>query len=208
MVRGRSHATAACERKRVHHRPGPGLQVVLIKAPQHRLAVQHRRRGIPPARRRLPGHRVRRPRRRPGRPRNGLLAVLAGTRRRRLGSYRVAWYTTASTFAPSAVRGCRRWSTEIGKSARFSSSRPSAAGRAGMPAAAEPFPDADRMSRRVAFHSKWPHDQPTSKLPPGGRGGRRQKRRSPKKAIRVIARALESTVKFPLSIFPSRAAHT
>src|SRR5436305_13892779 len=63
------------------------------------------------------------------------------------------------------------------------------------------------MSRRVAFHSKWPHDQPTSKLPPGGRGGRRQKRRSPKKAVRVIARALESTVKFPLSIFPSGAAH-
>src|SRR5436309_15070 len=48
----------------------------------------------------------------------------------------------------------------------------------------------------------------TSKSPPDGRGERRRKRRSPEKAVRVIARALELTAKVPLLILWSGAAHS
>ena len=53
------------QRKRVDHRPGARLQVEVVKAPQHGLAVRHRRRRIPPAAGRLARHRVRRSRRLP-----------------------------------------------------------------------------------------------------------------------------------------------
>ena len=64
------------------------------------------------------------------------------------------------------------------------------------------------MSPRLAFHSQHARDQPKSKSPPDGRGERRRKRRSPEKAVRVIARALELTAKVPLSILWSGAAHS
>ena len=65
MVRIRP-ASLPGQRERVGQRPGPGLQVIVVKRPAYRLAVRDRRGRVSRARRRLPGHRVHRPRRRPG----------------------------------------------------------------------------------------------------------------------------------------------
>ena len=63
----RPGAAAPRQRERVHHRPG--LQVEVIKAAQHALAMHHRRRSITAADRRLARHRVRCPGRCPHRHR-------------------------------------------------------------------------------------------------------------------------------------------
>ena len=54
-VRPGTTGPAAVQRERVHHRAGPGLEVEIVKVPQHRLAVRHRRRRVTAARSRLPG---------------------------------------------------------------------------------------------------------------------------------------------------------
>ena len=66
-VRARAPATAPRQRERVHHRPGPCLQVVLVEPARHRLAMGHRGRRVTRPGRRLAGHRIRhRPRTRAG----------------------------------------------------------------------------------------------------------------------------------------------
>jgi len=52
-MRIRPAPPATGQRERIHHRPGTGLQVKLIKTPQHRLAVRHRGCRIPRAAGRL-----------------------------------------------------------------------------------------------------------------------------------------------------------
>ena len=70
------------QRERVDHRPGASLQVKIVKAAQHALAVHHRRRRIPAARRPLASNRVRRPRSR--RPSGRSSAGIPPARPRRL----------------------------------------------------------------------------------------------------------------------------
>ena len=51
------------QRERVDHRPGARLQMEVVEAAQHALAMRHRRRLVPVPTRRLAGHRVHRRRR-------------------------------------------------------------------------------------------------------------------------------------------------
>ena len=54
-VRPRTAGPAAGQRERIDHRPGPGIEVEIVKVTQHRLAVRRRRRRVTAVRSRFPG---------------------------------------------------------------------------------------------------------------------------------------------------------